>query len=155
MPSQSTLTLNTKAYAPRGKSGDIATWALAGDTTFGGATSTVTESVRGPSKDGVTRIRFKLDVPKAASENSSCACIGQNIGTGIATVNWSSRVALPPPRGPTLLIGSKVLLPMRSSPLLATTWREAGNSFPLNFHLHKGVNHGIRKKILSLVALYI
>lgn len=86
MPSQSTLTLNTKAYAPRGKSGDIATWALAGDTTFGGATSTVTESVRGPSKDGVTRIRFKLDVPKAASENSSCACIGQNIGTGIATV---------------------------------------------------------------------
>ena len=86
MPSQSTLTLNTKAYAPRGKSGDIAAWALAGDTTFGGATSTVTESVRGPSKDGVTRIRFKLDVPKAASENSSCACIGQNIGTGIATV---------------------------------------------------------------------
>ena len=86
MPSQSTLTLNTKAYAPRGKSGDIATWALANDTTFGGATSTVTESVRGPSKDGVTRIRFKLDVPKAASENSSCACIGQNIGTGIATV---------------------------------------------------------------------
>ena len=86
MPSQSTLTLNTKAYAPRGKSGDIATWALAGDTTFGGATSTVTESVRGPSKDGVTRIRFKLDVPKAASDNSSCACIGQNIGTGIATV---------------------------------------------------------------------
>ena len=86
MPSQSTLTLNTKAYAPRGKSGDIATWALAVDTTFGGATSTVTESVRGPSKDGVTRVRFKLDVPKAASENSSCACIGQNIGTGIATV---------------------------------------------------------------------
>lgn len=87
MAAQSNLTLNTKVYAPRGKSqGDIANWALVGDSTFGGATSVVTEKVTGPSKDGVYRITFKLSVPKAAAADSACACIGTEIGKGIATV---------------------------------------------------------------------
>ena len=87
MPVQGNLTLNTKVYAPRGKtSGDIANWALVGDATFGGATSIVTERVVGPSKDGVYRVTFKVSVPKAASVDSSCACTGEEIGKGIATV---------------------------------------------------------------------
>lgn len=87
MAQQGNLTLNTKVYNPRGKTGDVASWALVGDTTFGGATSTVKESVRGPSKDGVFRVSFKLDVPKAADASSACACIGQEIGRGIADVS--------------------------------------------------------------------
>jgi len=87
MAAQGNLTLNTKVYNPRGKTGDVAAWALVADATFGGATSIVQESVRGPSKDGVFRVRFKLDVPKAADASSSCACIGQEIGRGIATVD--------------------------------------------------------------------
>lgn len=86
MAAQGNLTLNTKVYAPRGKTGDIASWALSGDATFGGATSIVTESVRGPSKAGVSRVQFKLDVPKAADANSACACIGQEIARGIADI---------------------------------------------------------------------
>lgn len=76
MSAQSTLTLNTKAYAPRGNISGVASWALVGDTSFGGAVSNVTESVRGPSKDGLYRVQFKLNLPKAADGNSSCACDG-------------------------------------------------------------------------------
>lgn len=86
MAAQGTLTLNTKAYLPRGKTGDVAAWALVGDATFGGATSTVTESVRGPSKAGVSRVQFKLDIPKAAAADSACACIGQETARGIANI---------------------------------------------------------------------
>lgn len=87
MPVQSNLTLNTKVYAPRGKSsGDIAGWALVGDSTFGGATSLVTEKVAGPSKDGITRATFKVSIPKAAAADTSCACVGETIATGIANV---------------------------------------------------------------------
>jgi hypothetical protein len=86
MASQSNLTLNTKVYTPRGKQGDVASWVLAGDATFGGATSVVQESVRGPSKDGLNRVRFKVDVPKAADAASACACPGQEIGRGIADI---------------------------------------------------------------------
>lgn len=86
MAQQGVITLNTKAYNPRGKSGDVATWALVGDTSFGGATSLVTESVRGPSKDGIYRVRFTLAVPKAAAEDSSCACVGQELGSGHADI---------------------------------------------------------------------
>lgn len=82
MPAQGNLTLNTKVYTPRGKTGDVALWVLQGDATFGGATSTLTESVRGPSKDGFTRSRFKLDTPKGADAASACACPGQEIGRG-------------------------------------------------------------------------
>ncbi len=86
MPAQSSLTLNTKVYVPRGKTNDVATWALVGDATFGGATSTVTESVRGPSKDGIYRTRWTLGAPKAAAADSACACTGQAIGTGDADI---------------------------------------------------------------------
>lgn len=83
MAAQGNLTLNTKVYNPRGKTGDIASWVLAGDTTFGGAMSTVQTSVRGPSKDGLSRVRIKLDVPKSADAASACACPGQEIGRGL------------------------------------------------------------------------
>lgn len=87
MAAQSALTLNTKVYNPRGKMGDVASWALLGDATFGGATSTVQLSVRGPSKDGVFRVREKLDVPKAADASSACACIGQEIARGVMAID--------------------------------------------------------------------
>lgn len=87
MSAQGNLTLNTKVYNPRGKTGDVASWALVGDATYGGAPSSVTESVRGPSKDGVSRVRFKLDVPKAATADSACGCAGSVIATGSADVN--------------------------------------------------------------------
>lgn len=86
MPAQGNLTLNTKVYTPRGKTGDVATWVLYGDATFGGATSTVSESVRGPSKDGFTRSRFKLDCPKNADVASACACPGGLLGQGSVEV---------------------------------------------------------------------
>lgn len=83
MPVQSNLTLNSLSYLPRGKNNNIAKWALVGDTSFGGASSYVTESVADPSKDGVTRIRFRIQVPKAAAEDSACACTGSILGTGL------------------------------------------------------------------------
>ena len=87
MPVQSNLTLNTKVYAPRGKtSGDIAKWALVGDATFGGASSIVTERVIGPSKEGVNRVTFKLTVPKAAAADTSCACVGEEIARGLVNI---------------------------------------------------------------------
>lgn len=87
MAAQSNLTLNTKVYAPRGKnSGDIATWALVGDATFGGATSLVTERVKGPSKDGIYRASFQMSVPKAATADSACGCVGSEIAKAIMTV---------------------------------------------------------------------
>ncbi len=87
MAAQGNLSLNTKVYTPRGKQGDVASWALFGDSTFGGATSFLTESVRGPSKDGVNRVQFKLDVPKAADASSACACVGQEIARGVGSFN--------------------------------------------------------------------
>lgn len=80
MPAQTSLTLNTKVYNPRGTQGGISTWQLTGDATFGGASSSVTESVRGPGSDGNTRVRFLLTIPKAATADTSCACIGQLVG---------------------------------------------------------------------------
>lgn len=86
MSAQSVLTLNTKAYNPRGVDNSVARWALVGDASFGGATSQLTSSVRGPSKDGIYRIRWQLSVPLAADENSACACIGQTLGTADADI---------------------------------------------------------------------
>ena len=86
MPAQSNITLNTKVYTPRGTSNGISTWALAGDATFGGATSTVTESVRGPLSDGSTRTRWVLEAPKAASADSACACTGEILGRAKADI---------------------------------------------------------------------
>ena len=86
MAVQGVLTLNTKAYNPRGKTGDVALWALVGDTSFGGATSTVDESVRGPTKDGLYRSKFQVKIPKAATSDTSCACTGQEIARGLANI---------------------------------------------------------------------
>lgn len=87
MAAQSNLTLNTKVYTPRGKnSGDIASWALVGDTTFGGATSIVSERVAGPSADGIYRVTFKVTLPKASTTDTACACAGSEIAKGIANV---------------------------------------------------------------------
>lgn len=80
MAAQSAVTLNTKVYNPRGTQGGISTWQNVGDASFGGATTTLTESVRGPGTDGNTRIRFLLTVPKLATADTSCGCIGQQIG---------------------------------------------------------------------------
>jgi len=93
MAAQTALVLNTKSYAPRGKnSGNVAAWALVGDTTFGGATSIVSLRVSEPDKNGNTRVSARLTVPKAATADSACACVGQNIGVNYfdATVTVSS-----------------------------------------------------------------
>ena len=83
MAAMGVVTLNTKAYSPRNKQGDVAVWALVGDATFGGATSFLTESVRTTTTGtwpGATKFQFKLDVPKAATASDTCACIGSTIG---------------------------------------------------------------------------
>jgi hypothetical protein len=87
MAAQGNVTLNTKVYTPRGKRGDVAKWTLAGDSTFGGAQSDITESVRGPTKLGVSRVLFKLDVPKAATTDSACGCAGTEIARAIAALD--------------------------------------------------------------------
>ncbi len=93
MAVQGNLTLNTKVYTPRGKQGDVASWALVGDATFGGATSTVTESVRLPTKTvSENRIQFRLEAPKAAAADSACACTGEVLGTGLCVID----VKVPP-----------------------------------------------------------
>lgn len=86
MPSQSSMTLNTKVYTPRGTQQGISTWALAGDTTFGGAVSTVTESVRGPLANGNTRVRWVISIPKYATSDTACSCTGATLGTGKADI---------------------------------------------------------------------
>lgn len=91
MAAQSNITLNTKVYAPRGKTGDIAKWQLQNDTTFGGASSALTENLRGPSKDGFYRVRFKLDVPKATETDSACGCAGTIMALGVADI----QIAIP------------------------------------------------------------
>lgn len=86
MAVQSTLTLNTKAYTPRGVSDSMAKWVLTGDATFGGATSTLSQSVRGPSKDGIYRVQGSLLIPKAATADSACGCIGQITASAVADI---------------------------------------------------------------------
>lgn len=88
MAAQANIALNTKVYTPRGKiNGDVAQWGLIGDATFGGASSFVTESVRGPTQDGNYRVHWKLDVPKAAASDSTCACTGELLSRGICDIN--------------------------------------------------------------------
>lgn len=86
MPAQSSITLNTKVYTPRGTSQGISSWALAGDATFGGAPSTVSESVRGPLSDGQYRTQWKVIIPKATTVDTACACAGSIIGTAKADI---------------------------------------------------------------------
>ena len=87
MPAQSNLTLNTKVYTPRGTSNGVSSWVLANDTTFGGAPSTVTESVRGPLEAGLSKVRWVVAIPKVATVDSACSCIGASLGLGKADVN--------------------------------------------------------------------
>ncbi len=93
MPAQASITLNTKVYTPRGTQGGISTWSLAGDTTFGGAQSDVTESVRGPLTNGNYRTRWVATVPKIATADSTCACIGSILGKGKADITIDIPVA--------------------------------------------------------------
>lgn len=86
MPVAASLTLNTKVYTPRGTQQGVTSWALAGDTTFGGAMSTVSESVRGPTGNGANRTRWVVAVPKAATDDTSCGCKGTILGTGKADI---------------------------------------------------------------------
>lgn len=86
MPSAANLTLNSKVYTPRGTDQGTTKWTLSGDASFGGGISTVAESVRGPSKDGIWRIRWTVSVPKLATVDSSCACVGQEIAQGYADI---------------------------------------------------------------------
>lgn len=86
MPAQASITLNTKVYTPRGTSNGISSWALAGDTTFGGGVSVVTESVRGPLANGGNRTRWVVTAPKLAAADSACACTGSILGTAKADI---------------------------------------------------------------------
>jgi hypothetical protein len=86
MAAQASITLDTHVYAPAGVSGGIATWMnREGDFPLG--FSKLTESVRGPSSDGSYRVLFKLDVPKVATEDSSCNCAGSLLSNAVATVD--------------------------------------------------------------------
>lgn len=89
MAVQGVLTLNTKAYNPRGKTGDIAKWQLTNDSTFGGGVSTVTTTIRGPSRDGMYRGRIKLEVPKNAETDSACGCAGTQVSAGIYDLQFA------------------------------------------------------------------
>lgn len=80
MPAQASITLNTKVYTPRGTQQGVSTWALAGDSTFGGGVSIATESVKGPNDKGMTRTRWILNLPKLATADSPCACTGGSLG---------------------------------------------------------------------------
>lgn len=98
MPAAASLTLNTKVYTPAGTDGGITKWRFPGDTSFGGGLSSVTESVRGPSKDGIYRTRWTLAVSKLATADSNCGCVGQELGQGYADIQI---------RFPTLFTGAE------------------------------------------------
>lgn len=86
MPTQVALTLNTVAYAPRGTQNGVSTWAKTADTGFNGATSTVTQSLRGPLDDGRYRAKVLVVSPVLAAADSPCACIGSELGRGKADI---------------------------------------------------------------------
>lgn len=81
MSAQSTINLNTVPHNPRGTESGISTWAGPSDSgDFGGGLARLTESVRGPLADGSYRIRFQYRVPKLATADSACGCIGTILG---------------------------------------------------------------------------
>lgn len=88
MPVQAAITLTTgKVYNPRGKdSNGVASWKFPEDVNYGNGPSLLTESVSGPTKEGITRVRFKLDVIMLAGADSACACIGSELGRAIANI---------------------------------------------------------------------
>ena len=71
MATQATITLNTVPYVPSGTNGNVAAWRNLQDPNMKGLT-TLRESVNGPSKEGVFRVRWKLDLPKVAEDASPC-----------------------------------------------------------------------------------
>lgn len=89
MAVQGVITLNSKAYNPRGKTGDVASWQFTGDASFGGARSTVTTTIRGPSRDGMYRGRIKIDVPKNAETDSACGCAGTQVSLGLVDAQFA------------------------------------------------------------------
>lgn len=86
MAAQTSVTLNTVAYAPNGTQGNIALWRNLQDPNLGGLT-TLRESVTGPSKEGVFRVRWKLDLPKVAEDASPCACPGEQLSVAVADIS--------------------------------------------------------------------
>lgn len=94
MPAMGSLTLNTKVYTPRGTENGVASWALVGDTSFGGGLATVTESVRGPLSDGSYRTRWTMTFDKLATADSPCACVGSTLGKTKVDVVVTSSQAL-------------------------------------------------------------
>ena len=86
MPVQANITLDSRVYAPRGNINGVATWVLSTDPDFGNGMSTLSETVRGPSKEGILRIRFRLEVPKLATSGSTCQCEGEQLGFASAVV---------------------------------------------------------------------
>ena len=91
MAVQANLTLNTKVYTPRGRqpSGPVMQWGLL-DASFGSAFTTVEESVVGPDAKGVYRAKWKLVVPKLATADSACACIGGELGKTTVNIDVTS-----------------------------------------------------------------
>ena len=85
MATQATITLNTVPYVPSGTNGNVAAWRNLQDPNMKGLT-TLRESVNGPSKEGVFRVRWKLDLPKVAEDASPCACPGDVQSTGMIDI---------------------------------------------------------------------
>lgn len=85
MPQQAALTLATRVYNPAGTENGVSTWRYPEDTIFNG-TSKVTESVRGPSRDGLYRINFKVDTPRVLGEDSSCGCAGTQVDNAVTRI---------------------------------------------------------------------
>lgn len=79
MPAQSSLTLNTKVYAPRGTQGGLSSWAHSG-ASLGGGNSALTESVRPYNSEGNAIVRWLLTAEKLAAADSACACTGAPLG---------------------------------------------------------------------------
>lgn len=86
MANQSNITLNTHVYNPRGLSQGVASWVdpLASS---GAAVAALSESVRGPNASGNTRVLFKLTLPKLATEDSACACVGAVLGEALVNID--------------------------------------------------------------------
>lgn len=84
MAAQSSVTLATRVYVPQGVPQGIATWLLRNDPDTGGR-SLLTASVRGPSKDGIDRIVWKLRQERVQADDSACGCAGELID--FATLN--------------------------------------------------------------------
>ena len=86
MSAQSVVTLNTHAYNPRGVDGGVAKWVNPTNSS-GSSVDSLTESVRGPNTNGNTRVQFKLSIPKIATADTACSCVGANLGTAVANID--------------------------------------------------------------------